>query len=180
MKTLAKSTLWGAATAITMIAAYATYVRGFRYHRYDNFIAEAAQRNGMDPALVSAVIWRESRFDPYETGRSGEIGLMQVRPDAVREWASAHAVSGFSPSALFDPATNIAVGTWYLSRAIQRWSGKTDPLPYALAEYNAGRSNALRWSISDDGDPARFRDGITYPSTRRYVADVINRSRRRF
>ena len=59
-----------------------------------------------------------------------------------------------------------------------RWSGKVNPVPYALAEYNAGRSNALRWAARDQNDPNVFWNEITYPSTRRYVRDILCNYRR--
>ena len=68
----------------------------------------------MDPRLISAVIWRESRFDASCIGTAGEIGLMQVTEEAAREWAKARGQPAPTKVALFDVRTNIDAGTWYL------------------------------------------------------------------
>src|SRR5712691_9395895 len=58
-------------------------------------IRAAARRYGVEPALVKAIVWRESRFNPKARGRAGEIGLMQIREDAAREWADAEHLEHF-------------------------------------------------------------------------------------
>ena len=159
-------------------AASFLHLRALRYHRYDAAIRRCATRHAIPPELVWAVTWKESRFDPDRVGRAGEIGLMQVRRDAAAEWAKASGVPQFNPSDLFDPGTNIAAGTWYLARSVERWIARPDPFPYALAEYNAGRANARRWAaLAPDGDTRTFLGQVSYGSTRRYIADVLNRCR---
>lgn len=145
----------------------------WRLHAYDAWIAEASQLYGVDARLIRAVIWKESRFNPKCVGKLGEIGLMQVTQNAAKEWAAANARTTFVHHDLFQPRVNIQAGTWYLGRAIRHWSAKANPLPYALAEYNAGRSNSLRWAASDNGDANTFWNAITYPTTRRYVRDIL-------
>ncbi|MCX7824773.1 MAG: lytic transglycosylase domain-containing protein [Verrucomicrobiae bacterium] len=148
---------------------------GYRYwweHRFDDEILAVAQKHGLSPFLVKAVVWRESRFDPNARGRKGEIGLMQIMPATAHEWAKAHGVAGFDPQqALFIPATTLDIGCWYLRRALDRWAGSTsDPVPFALAEYNAGRSNALRWATGPKPfDPRQFVSNVTYRTTRAYI-----------
>ncbi len=124
-----------------------------RFHRFDPMIAEIAGRHRVDPALVKAVIWRESKLLPTKEGTAGERGLMQVSETAALEWAKAEKIASFVPTDLFDPKTNIEAGTWYLAQALQRWKDKDDPIPFALAEYNAGRRNVQRWV-----DDARARE----------------------
>lgn len=163
------------ASALVIIFGVSRY---HRMHAYDEIIARYAAANGLDPKLIRAVIWRESRFRYNCRGSRGEIGLMQITENAAKEWAEANNIAGLKKNELFNPETNIKVGTWYLKRSISRWSGKKNPLPYALAEYNAGRSNAVRWAVSDGGDANIFWAGITYPSTKKYVRDIIVRHRR--
>jgi soluble lytic murein transglycosylase len=144
---------------------------------YDPLIASVARNDGVDPFLVRALIWRESRFDPLTHGLADEHGLMQVRPDVGQMWAKANKVEDYKDDDLYDPETNIRVGTWYLNRSLKRWSQTDDPVTFALAEYNAGHSNALKWV-----DPlaplnhAAFLDRITFPGTRKYV-EVIEEKR---
>ncbi|MBU4200447.1 MAG: lytic transglycosylase domain-containing protein [Verrucomicrobia bacterium] len=145
----------------------------WRIHAYDSAIAEASRLYGVDARLIRAVIWKESRFSSKRVGKIGEIGLMQVTRDAAKEWAEANQEKTFVLNDLFRPEINIRAGTWYLGRAIRYWSAKSNPLPYALAEYNAGRSNTLRWAAADKGDAKQFWNDITYPTTRRYIHDIL-------
>lgn len=164
-------------TALVLIAAFGIS-RYRRIHAYDAVIAKVAGNHNLDPKLVRAVIWRESRFKYNCRGKQGEIGLMQVTENAAREWAEASGIPNLRKNDLFNPETNIQAGTWYLKRSISYWSNKSNPLPYALAEYNAGRSNAVRWAVSDNNDANKFWHGITYPSTKRYVRDILTCYRR--
>lgn len=145
----------------------------WRVHAYDSAIAEAGRLYGVDARLIRAVIWKESRFRPKRVGKLGEIGLMQVTLEAAGEWAKANGETHFARNDLFRPEVNIKAGAWYLGRAIRSWSAKPNPLPYALAEYNAGRSNTLRWAAHDNNDANKFWHDITYPATRRYIRDIL-------
>ncbi len=164
-----------------------------RYHRYDDLITSISSRRGLDPMLVKALIWRESRFHPEKKGLSGERGLMQVGPAAASEWAKAEHPAGVTPDDLLDPRTNIEAGTWLLARALHRWQQSTnDPVPFALAEYNAGHSRVERWAAdaetkehpSPESPPpgaqvngADLTTQIKIPSTRKYVETVEERLR---
>ena len=147
-----------------------------REARFDGLIAEMSTRHRVPGSLIKAVIWRESRFDPAARGAAGEIGLMQVTPAAGEDWAHGTGRARFRPWMLWDPRHNIDAGAWYLGRALRRWADRDDPVPFALAEYNAGPSNAQRWARN--APRARpFVERIDYPTTRRYIADVMERER---
>ena len=169
---------WNAVVA-ALAVAIAAAVALRRAHRYDRLIVEISQEHGLDARLVSALIWRESRYDARCVGKAGEIGLMQVTEGAAGEWARAARVRPFRKETLFDPRTNVMAGCWYLARAIRLWSDRPDPLPYALAEYNAGRQNAVRWAGAAGQDGSAFIQSISYPTTQRYVKDILKRYRRR-
>jgi soluble lytic murein transglycosylase len=143
-----------------------------RNQAHDEMIAVAAARHGVDPLLVKAVIWQESRFHPDKLGGHGERGLMQVTEPAAADWVRATGVETFVPGDLLDPKTNIEVGTWYLGRALKHWSGQEDPLPFALGEYNAGRSRVKRWSGGELMTAAALDEAMDIPSTRAYIAAV--------
>jgi soluble lytic murein transglycosylase len=145
-------------------------------HRFDAVIAAAARRYQMDPALVKAVVWQESRFNPKDRGRAGELGLMQVREDAAWEWALSEHITGFEHAACLDPATNTLAGTWYLKKILLRYKQADNPLPYALADYNAGRANVLKWRTGGAmTNSAAFMDQIGFPGTKNYVQAVLKR-----
>jgi soluble lytic murein transglycosylase len=154
-------------------------VKGWLYwreHRFDAAIAQAAQRYQLDPALIRAVIWQESGFHADARGRAGELGLMQIREPAALEWASAEHIKGFDHAACLNPLTNVLAGTWYLRRVLRHYSQADDPLPFGLAEYNAGRGNVLKW-LADDGatNSAAFIERIGFPGTRAYVQNILQR-----
>jgi soluble lytic murein transglycosylase len=148
-----------------------------KYQRYRPLIEAAAARYAVPSRLVGAVAWQETRFEPYRRGKAGELGLMQLMPGSAAEWAQAEGITNFTPVCLLDPGTNLMAGTWYLARAIRRWQHRPDPLPYALAEYNAGRVNARRWDQAANARSVGFDDAISYPGTRRYVAEILRRYR---
>ncbi len=177
-RTVLKALFWLLCAAV-LLAGLMVSVYLHRIHRYDDLIAQISREHHVDPRLVSAVIWQESRFNAEVTGASGEIGLMQVTELVGLTWAKESGFEEFHTDALYDPEINIRAGTWYLARAIRMWSDRSDPLPYALAQYNAGRSNALRWAKGDEGESSRFIENITYPGTRDYVESVLKRYRGR-
>jgi soluble lytic murein transglycosylase len=149
-----------------------------RFHQHDALIRSIAAEHRLDPMLVKAVVWRESRFDAQKFGTAGERGLMQVSEKAAQEWARETKAENFRVEELFDPKTNLEAGTWYLRRAVEHWQNQSDPIPFALAEYNAGASRAQRWAGGDDAKaiPAdTFRANIDFPGTRKYVESIIAR-----
>jgi soluble lytic murein transglycosylase len=149
-----------------------------RFKQYDRLIRSVAVEHHLDPMLVKAVVWRESRFDPKKHGGAGERGLMQVSEKAANEWARENKIDNFRVEKLFDPKTNLEAGTWYLRRAFEHWETQSDPMPFALAEYNAGASRAQRWSGGNSVDAISaqtFLKKIDFPGTRKYVDSIIAR-----
>jgi soluble lytic murein transglycosylase len=147
-------------------------------NRFDEMILKAAGENGCDPSLIKAVVWRESKFDPNILGKHGEIGLMQVMPVVADEWAEARGQKKLDSKDLANPTTNLRVGSWYLSKALQQWSQASVPTPLALAQYNAGRSNVLKWIDANSlADEEYFVTRIGFPSTRAYVKDILRQYR---
>lgn len=147
-----------------------------RDHSQDTIIIEAANRYGLDPALVKAVVWQESRFNPRAKGKAGERGLMQVGKDAASEWAQAEKISSYWPGPMFDPRQNTSAGSWYLSKLLRRYPQTDNPLAYALADYNAGRSRVLDWNKgAASTNSALFISQIRFPSTKDYVRSVLRR-----
>jgi soluble lytic murein transglycosylase len=150
-----------------------------RYARFDPLIQKKSEEYGVDPMLVKAVVWRESKFQPDMVGNDGERGLMQVTEGAAEDWVTAKKIEGFRPTDLFDPTTNLDVGIWYLSRALERWKEKEDPLPFALAEYNAGRSRVHQWignsNMGNRAQALHLKEQIAFPTTKRYIETIEQR-----
>lgn len=153
--------------------------RGFLYwkqHRFDAAITAAARRYGLDTALIRAVIWQESRFNPGVRGRAGELGLMQIREAAAMEWAAAEHIKSFKHADCLDPDTNILAGSYYLRSVLRHYARADNPIPYALAEYNAGRGNVLKWlGGGASTNSAAFMQQIGFPGTKAYVAAILDR-----
>jgi soluble lytic murein transglycosylase len=165
---------------LAILAGVVGLVRWMQWRRLessqDTVILAAARRYGVDPALVKAVVWRESRFDALARGSKGEIGLMQIMKDTAADWARAEKLLFFQHEQLFDPERNTRAGAWYLAKVLRRYPQADDPLPYALADYNAGRGNVLRWVTGAAAtNSQRFLEQITYPSTREYIRSVSAR-----
>lgn len=116
-----------------------------------------ARRYRLDPVLVMAIIWVESRFDPQAKSHAGATGLMQLMPrtaKALRDKLDLPATP------LSDPAHNIQLGCYYYARLLRRFRGRRD---LSLAAYNAGPARVKRW-----------RKGKGLPSaSRNYVRSVL-------
>lgn len=145
---------------------------------YDKFIMHAGTKNNIDPALIKALIWRESRFNHIALGEKGEVGLMQIMPGeraAAADWAIAHCRLIPSEEELFNPELNIEVGAWYLARALNRYRGYRDAIALALCEYNAGPSRAEEWVPDPDTPDESVFELISISSTKKYVRDILNK-----
>lgn len=146
---------------------------------YDGVIRAASARHGLDLLLVKAVVRRESNFRADARGSKGERGLMQVMPVVGKEYAAWRRWSALPKKGLLDPELNTEVGCWYLAKAMRRYRAFRDPVPFALAHYNAGGRNVDRWlaATRTPGNARQFIRAISYPSTRRYVRQVTRRYR---
>ena len=145
-------------------------------HRYDNVIRSAAARYQLPPALVKAVIWRESRFQPHARGRAGELGLMQLTETAAQEWADATHRRRFVHADTLSPVINTEAGCYYLSKILKRYTQTDRPFVFALADYNAGRGNVLRWMKGPAStNSTAFLTQMDFPGTREYIRAILER-----
>jgi soluble lytic murein transglycosylase-like protein len=125
---------------------------GFRSYlkaKYDSLIRSAALRNGLDPALVHAVVLTESAYNRWAVSGAGAQGLMQLMPGTA-----AH----YGVEDPFDPESNIEGGAKYLKELSRLYGGRTE---LVLAAYNAGQAAVKKY----DGIPP-------YAETRAYVESV--------
>lgn len=106
---------------------------------YKDSIKKYSAERGLRPNFVAALINTESGFGPNSTSGVGASGLMQIMPATGASIAEELGETGYSPSKLFDPDTNIRYGTWYVKGLLDKYDGNTD---LALAAYNAGVSRA--------------------------------------
>ncbi|MFA7230487.1 MAG: lytic transglycosylase domain-containing protein [Victivallaceae bacterium] len=145
--------------------------------KYDEIIASAAKKYGVDGRLIKAVIYRESRFEQNARGRAGEIGLMQIMPGrAAVDWTRYYNTGPLNTGTIFSPVLNIEIGTWYLARALKKWNHYKYATELALCQYNAGERRADEWKPATyDGDVI---DRIKIKSTRGYVEAIMDKYRK--
>ena len=118
---------------------------------YAKLISKAAEKHGVDGALIQGVIAAESNFNPRAVSRKDAFGLMQLLPETAARYSVAN---------MFDPAQNIDAGTRYLKMLLQQYNGN---LTLALAAYNAGPESVERYG----GVPP-------YPETQKYVRKITS------
>ncbi len=139
---------------------------------HDTAIRREANRNAIDPAWVAAEIRAESIFNPNARSPANAMGLMQVLPATGASVAKSTGLTNYGGAAsLYDPDTNIAIGTAYLRQLMNKYEG----LPYVtIAAYNAGPTPTARWQTQRPAfDPDLWIETISYKETREYVARVL-------
>ncbi len=147
--------------------------------QYADIIKRHAKLNNIDEELIRAVIFEESKFNPRSRGKAGEIGLMQLLPRAsVIDWAKAHKQKVRTNYELFDPELNIAIGSWYLKKVMQRYSKYDDKIELTLCAYNAGYRNADKYAKLAKENPKGVVENIDIPSTKKYVKSIMKRYRK--
>lgn len=160
-----------AAFAVLQHVEPAWWIRLWYPLPYRRAIVANARSRRLDPALVAAVIYEESRFRPQTTSSVGAIGLMQLLPSTAHGIAERTGGSAFRTSDLYDPGINIRYGTWYLADLVHRYRPRRDAVTLALAAYNAGSANVDRWIAQT---PPGRAVAIRFPATRSYVAAVLH------
>jgi len=134
--------------------------------RHEDIIRQQARAKDLDPALVAAVIYRESKFRD-QTSDAGAKGLMQILPDTAKFIAKRSGGTQFELRDLANPQINIAYGCWYLRYLMQRYNGNQVA---AVAAYNAGHEHVDAW-----GGSALRIDDIRFPETKQYTQDVFEK-----
>jgi soluble lytic murein transglycosylase len=129
---------------------------------YEQIVRGHARNYDLDPALLAAVIYQESKFRANARSRSGAIGLMQLLPDTAKGIALHTGGTQFRVDDLYNPEINVRYGAWYLRHLLDKYGDERT----ALAAYNAGQENVDRWR--------RAGVGIQFPETRAYVERVEN------
>jgi soluble lytic murein transglycosylase len=142
--------------------------------RYQRVIRQQAAEKRLDPALIAAVIYAETKFDP-RTSSAGAVGLMQMLPPTAEFLARRSGATTFSPADLNNPDVNIAYGSYYLRYLLNEYHGSK---MLAIAAYNGGESNVDHWlaEARAQGRPLTI-NAIPFPETRAYVQRVLQARR---
>ena len=128
--------------------------------RYEQIVTGHARNYRLEPELLAAVIYQESKVDAAAVSPSGAVGRMQLLPATAQGIADRTGGSGWRERDLLDPELNVRYGSWYLRHLLDKYRDEE----LALAAYNAGQANVDRWR-SQGG-------GIRFEETRHYVARV--------
>ena len=147
--------LVGAGGAAVVASEPDWYLRARYPLGYEHIVRGHAENYRLDPALVAAVIYQESKFRADARSDSGAVGLMQLLPDTAKGIAARTGGSEFEVDDLYDPEINVRYGSWYLRHLIDKYGSEER----ALAAYNGGQGNLDR--------------GVMYPETRHYVDRVL-------
>ena len=139
-------------------------------HSYSDVIRQQAADKHLDPALIAAVIYAETKFDPRPSS-AGAQGLMQILPQTAEFLARRSGATTFTVSDLATPQVNIAYGSYYLRYLLDRYGGQ---VMLALAAYNGGETNVDRWiaRARSQGGELTVQE-IPFPQTRAYVERVL-------
>jgi len=128
--------------------------------RYEQIVRGHARNYRLDPALLAAVIYQESKFQADAKSTSGAIGLMQLRPETAKGIAIRTGGNRFRTEDLYNPEINVRYGSWYLRHLLNKYGEER----MALAAYNAGQRNVDTWRAQGKG--------IQFAETRAYVDRV--------
>jgi soluble lytic murein transglycosylase len=136
--------------------------------QHQDVIRQQAAEKRLDPALIAAVIYAETKFDPRPSSAGAE-GLMQILPQTAKFLAHRSGAKTFTTPDLAAPQVNIAYGSYYLRYLLDEYGGS--PV-LALAAYNGGEANVSRWLARARGHRFTIAD-IGFPETRAYVVRVL-------
>lgn len=141
---------------------------------YEDIIRQQAADKHIDPALVAAVIYAETKFDPRPSSAGAE-GLMQILPQTAQFLAHRSGATTFTAADLAAPQVNIAYGSYYLRYLLDEYHGS---VVLALAAYNGGEANVSRWIAGSRAGHHRFAIAdIPFPETQAYVRKVLRAQR---
>lgn len=163
---------------VIVIILLAIYLFGFKIFRiqdivlkqiypiqYQTYVEKYSEENNLDKYLVYAIIKVESNFNPEAKSSVGAMGLMQLMEETATEMSN-------NDEDLFNPETNIKLGTSYLAYLLEMYNGNT---VLALIAYNAGLGNVETWIkdgiIKPDGSDI---ENIPYKETENYVRKILN------
>ena len=141
--------------------------------KYKDVVEQAAGIYNVDPNLVYAVIKQESKFNNEATSKSGAKGLMQLMDSTAKDMVQNINSINKNDYNIYDPHTNIFIGTKYLSYLISHFDGN---YYLAIVAYNAGMGKIEEWLNKDYTEYTTFSDiyeCIEYTETKNYLTQVI-------
>lgn len=155
------------AVCVVFLVVYYSYLLTLRNYvypiEYKQEVLKESEENGLDWALVFAVIKVESNFNPNALSKKGAVGLMQLKPSTADYVAK---LKGQEQVDLYNPKVNIEYGCYYLKYLIEKFKN----INTAVCAYNAGEGKVSSWlrnsEYSKDG---KTLDTIPFPETKEYL-----------
>jgi soluble lytic murein transglycosylase len=139
---------------------------------YYSMIVGQAERFGIDPMLLMAIIREESRFDPDAVSAASARGLTQFVLPTARRFGPAIGLSGIRAQDLHRPEISIALGAAYLADLAERYGGAQHTM---IAAFNAGEDQARLWqSYCYSRDVAEYFSKVGFAQTREYLRKVAS------
>jgi soluble lytic murein transglycosylase len=169
----------GTGAAIVLVVLFVSVVASMVHQASSNLalplsdasiIREQAAQKDLDPALIAAVIYAESKFEPRPSS-AGAQGLMQILPTTAYYLAHLSGGTRFTAGDLATPSINLAYGSYYLRYLLDHYDG--DEM-LAVAAYNAGLTNVDEWVAHAHAHGRQLSaESIPFPETREYVRRVL-------
>lgn len=143
--------------------------------RYRELLLDAARRYNLDPRLLLAIMKQESGFNASAKSPAAARGLLQLVFDTAVKYNVAAGFPNLKPDDLYDPRTNIEIGSAYIAALKGMFSGLDEAV---AASYNAGEDNAARWlARTNPKDPGIFAAEVGFSETKNYVYKVMGNYR---
>jgi soluble lytic murein transglycosylase len=163
------------ATTILLLVLVAFFLTCLRVQRaffpvkYRSMIKRHAEEYDLDPLLIAAIIYRESRYKQYAVSRSSARGLMQIMPATGDDIAEKLNASDYSTKDLFDPEINVRFGCYYLASVKRDFASD---LTLTLAGYNSGPENVRKWLKKSGNSSENLTEDYPFTETRNYVISI--------
>jgi soluble lytic murein transglycosylase len=144
------------------------FLQKLQYPAYfADLIVPQAEKRGLDPLVFLALVWQESKFDPYATSPSPARGLTQFI-DPTSMWVAEElGLTAFDTSDMYRPVVSVEFGGWYLQWI---WDHEQGSLFRALAHYNAGPAAVDRWNREvEAAQEDLFVEEVDYSETRIFI-----------
>ena len=143
----------------------------FYKKEYSEYVEKYAKEYGVDENLIYSIIKNESKYDANAVSSSEAKGLMQIMDNTVKDIVNGIEELEYNTINIFDPETNIHLGTNYISELLRKYN---NVVPIAVAAYNAGIGNVDKWiengTIKEDGSNI---ENIPFKETNIYVRKVL-------
>lgn len=137
---------------------------------YQAELTAAARRADLPPEWVWGVLRQESLYDPKARSGANALGLLQILPATARAVARRNGFETPSDASLYDPQTNLKLGTAYLREQVETFGGR---FVLVLGAYNAGPNAVRRWLPAEPLETDVWIENVPFNETRSYIQRIV-------